>query len=205
MNESLPEKTRIILAAPFRWAAGLAMEQMNINPSGRYESHRVQLRRHLKTIPTHHSEHHLLRRFISDIPRSLARPSVEHNRVRELDTFTLQANGHRDNIQLITAALLGKDNELDSEAIIKMASEVEQVHTDDAGKVYRDAANKNMAFARIEENGDEEDIASKIKELVVPTLIPGVVIGFSGLGVSKLGDAQGSRLEITFYSVPIEN
>jgi hypothetical protein len=200
MDESFPEKTRTMIAARFRWGAGLAMERLHINPSGRYERHRAELRRHLKTIPTRYSEHHLLQRFISDIPTSLARPSVEKNEVRALDTLTLKPNDHGDNVQLITLALCGE--EFDSETITKKAYEAPQQMTDKTGSVYRYVAGRGEVCARIEEEGIDGNLATRVKELIMPTIIPGIVIGFSGLGVSKLNNVQGSALHITFYSVP---
>jgi hypothetical protein len=160
-----------------------------------------ELRRVLGTINTHHSEHHLLRRFISDLPRSLTRPSVENNAVRTLDNFRHVPNRHTDDLGLITAAILGE--ELDSEALIKKIDDADTFKTDEEGSIYSYVASTGEARVRIQASHSKSEFASEVKELVLPTVIPGVVLGFSGLGVSKLNDMRGSTLQMTFYSVPM--
>lgn len=108
MSEFLPEKLRETGAAPLRMAGRLAIRFIPFESAlrlNRYNLHVRQLARELGNIDTHHAEHHVLRRFVADLPRQLLRPFKEEGQVLVLDTLPMQGNVRHDSVERITRQL----------------------------------------------------------------------------------------------------
>lgn len=171
-----------------------------LNHKNRYDTHLLELQRNLSSIPTHIAEDHLLLRFVSELPRSFGHPWLEHRQVEVMDTLEVRAGVRHDNIMLITESLLGTP--LTDAEVVAGARAAESIRSRSIDDVCRLAVANQRDYAWLLPM-DEDNHTVGIEEYVVPTVINGVVLGFSGPAVRGT-DSPSSEFTLTFYSVPPE-
>lgn len=199
--ESLPEKARAIGAVPLRWMGRQAVERLSMGflvRNNRYDQHLRELRRALSRIETHHAEHHLLRRFISELPRTFTQPWTEQGQVEAIDTLEVRAGVRHDNIRLLTRCLLGE--ELTDKDVVNRSMQAEKLASKHIESVCSSAVAKGKDYAWVDQ-GSDAAYNTKTQAYITPTTINGIVMSFTGPAIRGT-DSPSSEYEITFYSVP---
>ena len=199
--ESLPEKARALGAVPLRWLGRQAVEHLSMGflvRNNRYDQHLRELRRALSRIDTHHSEHHILRRFISDLPRTFMQPWTEQGQVEHIDTLPVQAGVRHDDIELLTACLLGET--LSDKEVVQRSTQAKKIASNSITSVCRQVVADQVDYAVIDSAAAGE-LHAKVQEYILPTTINGIVMGFAGPAI-RGSDSANAEFFINFYSVP---
>ena len=207
-NESLPEKQpkkRTFDAA--KLVGRFVREHVLFMPGqdgGRYERHNLELRQRLSTVrPRPHAiRHHKLHNFIVGIPKKFPEQHIEDNRVRMMiePPLRLEPGRNWESLKLVTSALCDDHHKAETAKDIERAAYASSRTSAPLGTVCREVAADHEARAWV--HSLESETAAGITEYIVPTKIRGIVIGFSGLGISHMSQINDAALTIQFYSVP---
>jgi hypothetical protein len=211
MNESFSEKARAVGVVPLRSFGRLALRHLperslSLN---RHDLHLFQLWHALKDMRPHHSRHNLINRFAAELSSKMLSSWEEAEQVVVLGTLQMQGNVRHDSVELLTKNLtllrseINAEQGLNEQEIVRMAHSVQfaAVRTDD---LYRRVAYVETPIARTTAPVRPGTIPT-VEELIVPTIIPSIVMSFTGLGIQRSGDPAGSPLAITFRSVPLNS
>ncbi|MEO6513483.1 MAG: hypothetical protein ABIR37_02215 [Candidatus Saccharimonadales bacterium] len=206
MSESLPEKKTkkwtIEAAVRLGWFVREHVSFMPGQDVGRYERHNIELKQRLRTVHPHAIKHHKLHNFIAGIPDKFPEQHIEDDRVRLIKALRLEPGRNWESLKLITSALCNDRHKAKTAKDIERAAYAGSRSSAPLEMVYREVAADQKACAWVL-NLNAEATAG-ITEYIVPTEIQGIVIGFSGLGISHMSQINDSALTVRFYSVPEE-